>query len=262
MELEAGTGNLFQASYSEDNVGKMIKNSKIRITWNFISNDNREHNVTLAWSKTTGKQEIKMDGTEIWFGRNKSRSVLDHNWKTRDGTLKLHILATCAPKVNENFRNYDLLINGQLFASLPYYGQEGSNAPVPPPMGQDNLNSIIQILYPDGYTPPVDKEQQQQRQEEGQEQYSIAVAPPQRDDAMTINNQTTNTHEENNSNSNSNNVSSKLAPIGDLLGGDASIPMQYGQQDSRVVTQNASPAVTTSTSSGLSHQPMADLLSM
>lgn len=190
MELEAGSsGNMSQVSYLVENVGRMVKSSKIRITWDFVSNDGREHKVVLVWSKTTGKQEIRMDGTEVWFGRNKGRSVLDHNWKTQDVSLKLHVLATCAPPMNETFRNYDLVINGQLFANMPHCGRDGSNfAPVPPPMENDNLNnSIIQILYPNGYVPPLDKEQlqqQQQGEELHQQPRGIDVVLPQRDGAM------------------------------------------------------------------------------
>jgi hypothetical protein len=173
MELEAGShGTVYQVSYSEENVGKMVKHSKVRVTWNFVSNGGRDqHTVTLAWSKTTGKQEIRMDGEEVWFGRNKGRSVLDHNWTTRDESLRLHVLATCAPhtkNMNEDFRSFDLVINGQLFASLPH--QDGLGAPLSQQLTAQNLpNSIIQILYPEGYVPPIDKNQKPpQRKEEGQ----------------------------------------------------------------------------------------------
>jgi hypothetical protein len=252
MELEAGSQvNLYQVNFSEEKVGKMMKNSKMKMTWSFRESNDTEHDITLIWSKNTGKQEIIMDGTEIWFGRNQGRSVLDHNWKTRDERLKLHVLATCAPKVNENFRNYDLVINGQLFATLPHYGPEGSNAPIPPPMGQGNLNSIIQILYPDGYSPPVDKEQQQQqqqRQEENghhhqqqqQQQHNVVVDPSHRDDVMTTTEATIGS-------------SWGLVPDVDLLGGGDIVPVQQHQQQQQQV------ASTTITNSDIS-QPMLDLL--
>jgi hypothetical protein len=246
MELEAGSQvNLYQVNFSEEKVGKMMKNSKMKMTWSFRESNDTEHDITLIWSKNTGKQEITMDGTEIWFGRNQGRSVLDHNWKTRDERLKLHVLATCAPKVNENFRNYDLVINGQLFATLPHYGREGSNAPIPPPMGQDNLNSIIQILYPDGYSPPVDKEeeQQQQRQEEEehhQQQHNVVVDPSHRDSAITTTEATTGS-------------SWALVPDVDLLGGTDFVPTPPVQQQQQVTS-------TTIASSDISHQPMLDLL--
>eukprot|EP00548_Thalassiothrix_antarctica_P002538 CAMPEP_0194154458 /NCGR_PEP_ID=MMETSP0152-20130528/60721_1 /TAXON_ID=1049557 /ORGANISM="Thalassiothrix antarctica, Strain L6-D1" /LENGTH=130 /DNA_ID=CAMNT_0038860577 /DNA_START=20 /DNA_END=409 /DNA_ORIENTATION=+ len=117
-----------QVSYSEENVGKKVKRSKIRVTWSFVSD--RKHEIILAWSKTTGKQEITMDGEVIWFARHKGRSVLDHHWTTRDDeSLKLRVLATCAPKIHDNFRNYDLLIDGKLFASLPQYEGLDSSQP-------------------------------------------------------------------------------------------------------------------------------------
>ena len=258
MELEAGSQvNLYQVNFLEEKVGKMMKNSKMKMTWSFRESNDTEHNITLIWSKNTGKQEITMDGTEIWFGRNQGRSVLDHNWKTRDERLKLHVLATCAPKVNENFRNFDLVINGQLFATLPHYGREGSNAPIPPPMGQDNLNSIIQILYPDGYSSPVDKEeeeqqqqqQQQRRQEEEghpqqqqQQQYNIVVDPSHRDSAITTTEATTGS-------------SWALVPDADLLGGNNIVPTPPVQQQ-----QQQQVTSTTIASSDISHQPMLDLL--
>jgi len=203
----------------------------MKIVWIFRESD-IEHIISLIWSKTTGKQQIEMDGTLIWFGRNPGRSVLDHNWTTRDERLKLHLLATCAPKVNENFRNFDLVINGQLFAALPHYGREGSNAPIPPPVGKDNLNSIIQILYPDGYVPPVEKEEQQQQQE-GHHQHNIVVAPPQRDNAMATETTTANDHNDKNDNTNSSSSSSDL--VVDLLGEDTMVLAPQVQQQHQVV---------------------------
>ena len=97
MALEAGShATVCQTSYSEENVGKIKKTSKVRITWNFITRGHFKHQIVLSWSKTTGKQLIQMDGQDVWFGRNKGRSVLDHHWETADERLSLHLLATCA----------------------------------------------------------------------------------------------------------------------------------------------------------------------
>jgi len=235
MELEVGSQvNLYQVHFSEEKVGKMMKNSKMKVTWNFRESDS-EHMISLIWSKTTGKQQIEMDGTLIWFGRNQGRSVLDHDWTTRDERpKKLHMLATCAPKVNENFRNFDLVINGQLYAALPHYGREGSNAPIPPPMGKDNLNSIIQILYPDGYVPPVGKEQQERQ--EGHHQHNIVEALPQRDNAMENETVIAKDHTDKNDNTDSSSSSSDL--VVDLLGEDNMIlapPVQQQQQQQVMV---------------------------
>ncbi len=174
MELEAGSQcSVYRVSYDEENVGKMVKHSKTRITWKFVCHGGRRHTIELVWSKSTGKQEILMDGASIWFGRNKGRSVLDHNWTTPDESLKLHVLATCAPKLSKDFRSYDLLINGQLFASLPSDNQEESELETPwtaeHEYDKKNPKSIIQILYPEGYSPPVDKNRVQQQQQQQQQ---------------------------------------------------------------------------------------------
>lgn len=128
-----------------------------------------------------------MDGASVWFGRNKGRSVLDHNWTTADDTLKLHVLATCAPKLSPNFRSYDLVINGQLFASLSshnYFGGFGDAEETEPPEGtndKNNISSIIQVLFPDGYKPPTrNSEQPKNTSQQGQsintEQYPVVTA--------------------------------------------------------------------------------------
>jgi len=190
MELEDGSrGTVYRLNYTEANVGKIVASSKVRVTWRFVSHvGHREHVVTLTWSKSTGKQSICMDGTEVWFGRNEGRSVFDHNWTTPDGSLKIHVLATSAPKMNSGFRSYDLLINGQLFASLPYCDLDSGSAsepfvlrphvPIEYPQGYSQHSSILQILYPDGYIPPVDNNRQQQDEVEQQseQQHSLVVA--------------------------------------------------------------------------------------
>ncbi len=181
MELEAGSqSTLYKKGYKEENVGKMVKHSKTRVSWKF-SCGNRQHLVVLSWSKSTGKQEITMDGSSVWFGRNKGRSVLDHNWKTVDDTLKLHVLATCAPKLSPNFRSYDLVINGQLFASLPSHnhfdGFGDTEETEYMAQSEGDVSSIIQILFPDGYKPPTDNTQQQV-QETNNQSYPVVKALP------------------------------------------------------------------------------------
>ena len=187
MELEVGSqSTLYKIGYVEETVGKKVKNSKTRVSWKFACG-NRQHLVVLSWSKSSGRQEIRMDDISVWFGRNKGRSVLDHNWITDDDTLKLHVLATCAPKLSPNFRSYDLLINGQLFASLPPhnyfdgYGESGETELMAESEG--DASSIIQILFPDGYKPPTYRTQRQPNrrqpvQESSNQNYAIVKAIP------------------------------------------------------------------------------------
>ena len=163
---------IYQIQFCEENVGKYHKQSKKKLTWIFEIGDGRDgpgsdedvgdeerlqssssqHTVSLTWSKSTGKQEIEMDGTVVWFGRHPGSSVFDHRWMaettmmmiTNDNSsnndnedgqyghhqrhlldgepvirLQLHILSTCAPRIHKTFRKHDFIINGQVFANLP-----------------------------------------------------------------------------------------------------------------------------------------------
>jgi hypothetical protein len=156
----AMTPSLYQVSFLEENIARVSKNSKTRVTWTFRvaaspadAAQGREHSISLTWSKKTGKQEIFMDGTEeVWFGRHRGASVFDHSWETETEGLpiQLRILATCAPKLHQDFRCYDLIINGQLFAYLPHYGVNG---PTPSIMAESPFvagrpGSIFEIIYP------------------------------------------------------------------------------------------------------------------
>lgn len=184
MELEAGSqGTVYRVSYDEEYVGKMVKKSKTRVTWKFVV-AGRKHTIQLNWSKSTGKQEIFLDGASIWFGRNKGRSVLDHHWTTPDESLNLHVLATCAPKLSNDFRSYDLLINGQIFASLPCDDNNNGDCDTEQPwvahpeQHDKHPKSILQILYPDGYNPPgVEKSPSKEIQETTAQAYPVAIVP-------------------------------------------------------------------------------------
>ena len=186
MELEAGSqGTVYRVSYDEEHVGKMVKNSKTKVTWKFVV-AGRKHAIQLNWSKSTGKQEIFLDGASVWFGRNKGRSVLDHHWTTPDESLNLHVMATCAPKLSKDFRSYDLLINGQIFASLPSDDDNNEDYNTEQPWVahpeqhdmEKHPKSILQILYPEGYNPPaVDKSLSKEVQETTAQAYPVAIVP-------------------------------------------------------------------------------------
>ncbi|KAG7351969.1 hypothetical protein IV203_008017 [Nitzschia inconspicua] len=171
------TISLYQVSFLEEDVAKFNKSSKTRVTWVFRASptanvaDGRDHSISLTWSKKTGKQEIAMDGTEaVWFGRRRGASVFDHRWEAEVAgvPMTLRILATCAPKLHETFRCYDLIINGQVFAYLPYYGVEGAApAIMPEPTVDGRPGSIFEIIYPNG----ISGLGEEQRQPEQYQQY-------------------------------------------------------------------------------------------
>lgn len=114
----------------------------------------KTHSVCLTWSYTTGKQLVEMNGEEVWFGRKPGAAVFSHSWTSRDGSLRLEILATRKAPVRNvapDFRCHDLMINGRLFEDLPSInGDQGTHSTT---ISQFDLpRSIVDILYPDGYT--------------------------------------------------------------------------------------------------------------
>lgn len=156
---------LYRYQFSEEDVGKLRKESKKSMTWTFQrvipSADGtapltNTHSVSLIWSVKTGKQEVIMDDEQIWFGRQQGAAVFSHAWRSRQG-LKLEVMATTrtvpSRHVAPDFRHHDLVINGQLFDKLPGVGDFATA--VIEPDGERALDlprSIIEILYPQGYT--------------------------------------------------------------------------------------------------------------
>lgn len=179
------TVSLYQVSFLEEGVAKYNKSSKTRVTWVFRASptanvaDGREHSISLTWSKKTGKQEISMDEmNQVWFGRKRGASVFDHRWENDilGAPMEFRILATCAPKLHETFRCYDLIINGQVFAYLPHYGTEGAALSIMPETTtiDGKPGSIFDIIYPNGMAGAGEED----RQPEHQQQLMIEQGPP------------------------------------------------------------------------------------
>mmetsp|Transcript_26136 Transcript_26136/g.39543 ORF Transcript_26136/g.39543 Transcript_26136/m.39543 type:complete len:178 (+) Transcript_26136:80-613(+) len=81
-----------------------------------------EHDVTLVWSVASGKCQLLMDGQEVQFIVSRG-SIVDHSWTTK-GNHVIQVLAHASPpmssgQIQPNFRQYDLLIDGQSFFTMP-----------------------------------------------------------------------------------------------------------------------------------------------
>lgn len=78
-----------------------------------------EHEIVIIWSIASGKRQILMDGREVHYSANRT-GVLDHSWSTK-GNHVLKTICHAAPpmSVTPGFRQYDLLIDGQTFFSMP-----------------------------------------------------------------------------------------------------------------------------------------------
>lgn len=87
--------------------------------------------MTIVWSIASGKRVISMDGREIHFSTNRS-SVLDFSWQTK-GNHVIKVLCHAAPPLTPDpgFRQYDLMIDGQSFFTMPKVFQLGVKGAVP-----------------------------------------------------------------------------------------------------------------------------------
>lgn len=187
VSMSSISDSLYKVAFDEEDVGRVRKESKKRITWTFqlapspaepVIPESRElclldapdetpapqptpapiepkmYSVTLVWSVNTGKQQVEFNGEEIFFGRKQGSSVFSHAFTTRDN-LRLEVLATCRPPkrhVAPDFRAYDLMINGHLFHSLPALNVEAFANSETGASSIDLPRSIIEVLYPNGYT--------------------------------------------------------------------------------------------------------------
>jgi hypothetical protein len=104
-----------------------------------------EHDVTIVWSITSGKRQISMDGREIHYSTNRA-SILDFSWSTQ-GNHVIKVISHAAPplQATPGFRQYDLLIDGQSFFTMPKVFQLGVRG------GGGNIPNHI----PGGYGNPV-----------------------------------------------------------------------------------------------------------
>jgi hypothetical protein len=175
--------NIFKIEYLEENVGRIKTSSKKWVTWRFQvadhspptdpqgmpvtdlvvaspftqaeapnSNNMKQYCVSVSWSSVSGKQEIDVNGQNVWFGRRSGAAILSHAW-LEDG-LQLEVIGTNrAPKrhVSPGFRSFDLMINGHLFEDLPVWGEQEvirstliAEADLP--------TCIAQVVYPESYT--------------------------------------------------------------------------------------------------------------
>lgn len=141
----------YQVSFQVENVGKTLEKTKKRVTWVF-GKGNREYNITLVWSKHSGKRLVYMADAEVYFETKKTITFF-HKWASQDGDLNLHIVATSVTPskkfVSPNFLKYELIINGQRFVKLPL--KDGSPAPATEEESSDGPTSIFDIMFPQGY---------------------------------------------------------------------------------------------------------------
>jgi len=138
----------YQMEYNNVASGKIVSATKRRISWRFgfpnaeavkkglngVDCRGSEHEVTLIWSLTSSKREIKVDGNRVHYSvGNLSDIKFEESWKMANGH-ELKIIAHAAPPMSPRFngnetavasRQYDLLIDGFSFFDIPYISNFG-----------------------------------------------------------------------------------------------------------------------------------------
>ena len=138
--MAAAMHSIYQIDFSNRDVGKRKPKSKKEVTFRFAVN-NKEYDLVLNWSFSSGKQSIFVNGIEERFARKGGASILDETFQHDGHTFQL-IGTRIKPKgASFNFQCYELLINGSLFSNCP---RAGETQPGPSNQGE----SILDILYP------------------------------------------------------------------------------------------------------------------
>ena len=78
-----------------------------------------EHEVNVVWSLTSGKRHVTMDSKEVHYSTSR-QGILDFSFTTK-GNHVIKIICHAAPPLSATpgFRQYDLLIDGQSFFTMP-----------------------------------------------------------------------------------------------------------------------------------------------
>jgi len=145
------TFSSYQIDFSAEAAGKRVASTKRRIRWRFgypneealasgqtgLGCRGEEHDVVVVWSVTSGKRQISMDSREVHYSTNRA-GVLDFSW-TSKGNHVMKVICHASPPLSAvpGYKQYDLLIDGQSFFSMPKVFEIGikgplsSEAPVP-----------------------------------------------------------------------------------------------------------------------------------
>jgi hypothetical protein len=86
-----------------------------------------EHEVTLIWSITGGKQYVVEDGKEIHYSAGKRVGRFQHCWASHNGHT-FTIIAHATPAIGKQspgWKQFDLLVDGMSFDNLPHIYQLG-----------------------------------------------------------------------------------------------------------------------------------------
>mmetsp|Transcript_16211 Transcript_16211/g.22613 ORF Transcript_16211/g.22613 Transcript_16211/m.22613 type:complete len:562 (-) Transcript_16211:302-1987(-) len=135
---------VYQIDFHAENSGKRIATTKRKVRWRFgfpnrdalgngeTGTDCRgeEHEVILVWSITSGKRQIRCDGQEVHYASNRA-GIVDFSWPCR-GNHVIKVVAHASPPMQPTpgFHQYNLLVDGQSFFSMPKLYELGVKGPI------------------------------------------------------------------------------------------------------------------------------------
>ncbi|CAJ1966724.1 unnamed protein product [Cylindrotheca closterium] len=148
-------GSVYQIDFSVADAGKRVASTKRRIRWRFgFPNPSaleqgatgtecrgEEHDIVVVWSITSGKRQISMDTREVHYSHNRA-GLLDHTWTTK-GNHVIKVICNASPPLSSSpgFRQYDLLVDGQSFFTMPKVYELGLKGPSNSYSGRGNGRS-------------------------------------------------------------------------------------------------------------------------
>lgn len=134
----------YQIDYASANCGRIVPMSKRRIRFKFgytnmtaiydglVGHDCRgeEHEVSIMWSLSSGKQSIEYDGKVIFVNVcDMTDGKMTHSWYDKEGhymKVIIHSLSTSLKQTQDaEWRQYDLLVDGISYFCAPKIYQIG-----------------------------------------------------------------------------------------------------------------------------------------
>lgn len=134
----------YQIDFGSENCGRIIPMSKRHIHFKFgypnvramkdgLSGQDcrgEEHEISIVWSLSSGKQSIEYDGEIIfWNVCNLSDGKMTHSWSDKDGRYLKVIVHSLSISMNAaqhaDWRQYDLFIDGISYFRAPKIYQIG-----------------------------------------------------------------------------------------------------------------------------------------
>lgn len=134
-------GQLYQIDCSVASSGKKLSITKRRIRWRWgFANETEiargstgvecrgeEHEITLIWSITGGKQYVLDDGNQIHYSNGKRVNKFQHCWSSHKDHI-FTIIAHATPpmsKRTKEWKQFELLVDGRSFDHLPHIYELG-----------------------------------------------------------------------------------------------------------------------------------------